>query len=74
VLTCVDGTIVGQTSIARQWQRSIDGGFNWTALGTGTTYTLVAGDVGHLVRVRVTGNNATGSHAEFSAPVGPITT
>jgi hypothetical protein len=58
------------TSFTYQWQRCASDG---TACGditgaTKSTYTLVAGDVGHTVRVAVTGTNADGKATADSEP------
>lgn len=63
-LTTTNGTYTGSPvdSYTYQWQRSTDGGTNWTSIGTNaTTYVLVSADSGNLVRCRVTAQNAFGS-------------
>lgn len=63
-LTTTNGTYTGSPvdSYTYQWQRSTDGGTNWTSIGTNaTTYVLVTADAGNLVRCRVTAQNAFGS-------------
>jgi hypothetical protein len=62
-LTASTGGWTNATTYAFQWQRRVDG--VWTAISgaTGDTYVPVAGDVAHLLRVRVIASNATGSSA-----------
>jgi hypothetical protein len=70
-LTATQGTWSNTpTSFTYQWQRCASDG---TACGditgaTKSTYTLVAGDVGHTVRVAVTGTNADGKATADSEP------
>jgi hypothetical protein len=61
-------------SYAYQWQSSSDGGSTWSNISgaAGTTYTLSASDLGHLVRVSVTAVNTYGSVTSNSAGIGPI--
>jgi hypothetical protein len=57
------------TSYTRQWQSN---GVNIPG-ATATSYTVQASDVGNLIRVVVTGINASGSGTANSNTVGPIT-
>ena len=57
------------TAYAYRWQRCAADGTGCGGIGAnGKTYTLVAADVDHTVRVRVTASNASGSATEFSRP------
>jgi hypothetical protein len=52
---------------AYRWQRCNADGTSCVGIGaTGKTYTLVAADVDHTMRVRVTASNASGSATAFS--------
>lgn len=69
-LTAGDGTWSnGPTSFSYQWQRcASDGtGCGDLAAASAKTYVLVAGDVGHTVRVVVTASNADGKASATSA-------
>jgi hypothetical protein len=69
-LTAAEGTWSNSpTSFTYQWQRcASDGtGCGDLAAATSKTYTLVAGDVGHTVRVVVTASNADGKASATSA-------
>jgi hypothetical protein len=68
-LTARPGTWSGLPTFAYQWQRSSDGGLTWVAIyrARNVRYTLVAADVGRLVRVLVTARNAYGSATAASA-------
>jgi len=59
-----------------QWQRSTDNGSTWSNLSTGTTYTVVSGDVGNLLRVRITATNsdgpATANSNNFTIPAATV--
>ena len=70
VLTADDGTWTGEPApvITRQWQKD---GVNISG-ATGTTYTILVGDVGSDIRVVVTGTNTHGATSINSAEVGPI--
>jgi hypothetical protein len=62
VLTVQDGYYSGFPipTIARKWQFSTDSGVTWNDYAppeTGTTYTIVTGDVGRLIRVFETATN-----------------
>ncbi|MBE2315655.1 S8 family serine peptidase [Solirubrobacter sp. CPCC 204708] len=58
-----------------QWQRSTDNGTTWSSIegATRTTYTLVAADVGAIVRLRVTAANAEGTENAVSLPTAAVT-
>ena len=81
VLTVTDGTWTGATpmTFGYQWETSTDG-LNWTdGTGSGATtasYTVGAGETGHLIRARVTATNARGSLAVASRAIAgsPATT
>lgn len=63
-LTTDNGTWTGSpTSYAYDWLRCNTGGASCTSAPNGTqkTYTLITGDRGHTMRVRVTATNADGS-------------
>jgi hypothetical protein len=61
------------TSFTYRWQRCGADGTGCAGIGaTGKTYTLVAADVDHTVRVRVTAANADGSSTAFSKPTDVI--
>src|SRR5690348_16328895 len=70
-LTASDGTWSNSpTSFSYQWQRC---GSDATGCGditgaTSKTYVAVTGDVGHTLRVVVTGSNADGKASANSAP------
>ena len=55
----------GTDSLAIEWLRCDNAGC--TAVGAGATRTLVAADVGHRIRIRVTATNAGGSATATSA-------
>jgi len=66
VLSCFVGTWSGfpVPTYAYNWQRSTDNGATWSNYSptqTGSTYTLVSGDVGNDVRCQVTATNAIGN-------------
>lgn len=70
VLTYTPGTWSGYPTptITRNWQRdSVD-----IAGATGTTYTLQAADVGHIIRVREQAVNASGTVNAYSSGTGSI--
>ncbi len=78
-LTAANGTWSNApTSYAHQWLRCNSGGNNCAVVANGTqqTYTLVAADAGHTMRVKVTATNADGSASAQSAQtavVAPLT-
>jgi hypothetical protein len=67
------GTWSGTTPISftEQWERCRSSCSNITR-ATGTTYTLVAADLGARVRVVVTASNSVGSAQASSSEVGPV--
>jgi hypothetical protein len=70
-LTSVNGSWAGTASItyARQWKRCNSAGASCTAVSgaTGTTYTLVAADVGFTVKATWTATNSLGSASADTA-------
>jgi hypothetical protein len=64
------------TSYAYQWQdcNATGGGCASIAGATASSYKLVAGDVGHTVRVVVTASNASGSTSASSAATAVVVT
>ncbi|HEU5032285.1 MAG TPA: hypothetical protein VFV01_45710 [Spirillospora sp.] len=74
-LTATDGTWANSpTSFTYQWQRCASDGTacgDITA-GTAKTYVPTNGDVGHALRVVVTGVNADGRSSATSAPTEPV--
>ena len=75
-LTVKPGNWSGATpiTITHQWQQCDSGGTGCTAISgaTGTTYVLVAGDVGKTIRVLESAQNADGSAQAFSAPTAVV--
>jgi hypothetical protein len=74
-LTANDGTWANSpTSFTYQWQRCASDGRSCGDItaGTSKTYTPATGDVGHALRVVVTGVNADGKTAATSAATEPI--
>src|SRR5579859_4484240 len=70
-LTASDGTWSNSpTSFSYQWQRCGSDGTGCGDItgGTSKTYAVVTGDVGHTLRVVVTGSNTDGKAAANSAP------
>ena len=74
VLTTTNGTWTDSPTYARQWKSSPDGDGPWTNIAgaTGTTYTLLIGDVGKSIRCDVTATNTNGSSTAVSNVVGPV--
>jgi hypothetical protein len=76
-LTASSGTWAGDQPIVftYQWQRCNSAGANCVAIPneTGSTYTVVAADVGNTLRVAVTGTNASGSGTAISQPTAVVT-
>lgn len=70
VLTVTNGTWTGNPSptFTRQWRR---GAAN-IASATGTTYTLVADDVGQNITCVVTATNSVGTETATSNSIGPV--
>ena len=64
------GTGTAPITYAYQWRRCDSDGANCADIAgaTGSTYDLVAADVGHAMRVRVTATNAAGSVTADSRP------
>ena len=74
-LTANDGTWSNSpTSFTYQWQRCASDGRSCGDITAGTTKTYVptTGDVGHALRVVVTGVNADGRSSATSAPTDPV--
>jgi hypothetical protein len=74
-LTAENGTWTNvPTSFAYQWQRCNKAGNNCSNVGGATqkTYTLVAADGGHAMRVTVTATNADASGSARSAQTVPV--
>ena len=63
------------TGFAYQWRRCDTAGANCAniAAATGSSYLLVAGDVGSTIRVEVTASNGAGSTAATSAATATVT-
>jgi hypothetical protein len=72
-LTLSAGTWTGTAPItyAYSWRRCPTTG-TCTTVGTGTTYTLTAADVGKLIQGVVTATNAAGTRQSASASIGPV--
>ncbi len=73
LLTATQGTWSNNpSSFAYQWQRCDSGGANCADIAgaTNSTYTLVAGDVGSTIRVKVTATNPSGSTSGNVQPDG----
>ncbi|MCW2984051.1 MAG: hypothetical protein JWR63_1621, partial [Conexibacter sp.] len=60
------------TSYVYQWQRKVAGSYVDIAGATSKTYVVDAADAGTTVRSKVTGTNADGSAAGFSAPTAAV--
>ena len=74
-LSTTNGSWSGNpTAYAYTWQDCDSAGANCAALSgaTSSSYTLGAGDVGHTIRVVVTGTNASGSTPAASAQTAPV--
>ena len=70
-LTSTTGTWPNTSSgYTYTWQRSADGGTTWTNISgaIASTYVLVAGDVGYLIRSEVTVTTNAGSSTAYSLP------
>lgn len=55
------------TSYSYQWQRGYTATGSWTTVGTSSTYSLTASDVGYHLRLGVTATNARGSTTAYSS-------
>jgi hypothetical protein len=77
-LTATTGTFTGDQPITYtfQWQRCDANGNGCVAItaATAQTYTLVAADLAHTIRVVVTARNAAGTAAATSVPTAAVTT
>ncbi len=74
-LSATTGAWTGATSFAYQWQQCDAGGASCTNIAgaLSSSYPVRTSDVGHTLRVVVTGSNAYGAAAVSSAPTGPVT-
>jgi uncharacterized protein YjdB len=76
-LTSTNGTWSGSTPMtyARQWKRCDAAGTSCSNISgaTGTTYVLVAGDVGSTIRASVTATNTAGGATAQSAQTAVVT-
>jgi len=72
-LTTTNGTWLGSPSFARQWQESANG-LAWSNISgaTGLTIVLAPGQVGNLVRCKVTATASYGDVVVWSNSVGPV--
>ena len=73
VLTAAPGTATGGTApitYATKWQVSADGTSGWTdiASATGTTYTVLAGQLGQYVRALTTATDSTATAQTLALP------
>ena len=68
------GTWVGSPSYSYQWQDCDSSGVNCSNIGgvAGSSYTLADGDIGHTIRVVVTGSNGAGSASATSTQTAPV--
>jgi subtilisin family serine protease len=72
-LTARTGTWTGiGNAYAYQWQRRVSATWTDIAGATGTSYTLVAADVGVQIRVRVTASNPDGTVSAVSAATAAV--
>ncbi len=75
-LTASTGTFTNSPiTYAYQWEDCDSTGANCTSIAgaTSSTYTLVASDAGHTIRVIVTASNSGGSTTSTSAPTAAVT-
>jgi hypothetical protein len=74
VLTAATGTWTGSPTFAYQWLQCNSSGLFCSPISgaTSSTYTTVAGDVGHEIQVLVSGSNASGATQYGSAPTGAV--
>jgi hypothetical protein len=76
-LTANPGTWTGSSiTFSYQWRQCDDAGANCTSItgATGSTYVIASGDVGHTIRVAVTGTDSTGPNTVTSAQTATVTT
>jgi hypothetical protein len=76
-LTANPGTWTGSSiTFTYQWRQCDASGANCTAItgATGNTYVIASGDVGHTIRVDVTGKVGTDSNTVTSAQTATVTT
>jgi hypothetical protein len=76
-LTANPGTWTGSSiTFTYQWRQCDASGANCTTIAgaTGNTYVIASGDVGHTIRVAVTGTDATGPNTVTSAQTATVTT
>jgi hypothetical protein len=75
-LTANPGTWTGSSiTFTYQWRQCDASGANCTTItgATGNTYVISSGDVGHTIRVAVTGTDATGPNTVTSAQTSTVT-
>lgn len=75
VLTSVNGTWTGTgITYTRQWQvaDTLDGTYTDIAAATGTTYTVLIGQLGKFIRAVVTATSSTGANSVASVGRGPV--
>ena len=76
-LTANPGTLTGSSiTFTYQWRQCDAAGANCTSItaATNNTYVIASGDVGHTIRVAVTGTDATGPNTVTSAQTSTVTT
>ena len=76
-LTANPGTWTGSSiTFTYQWRQCDAAGANCTSItaATNNTYVIASGDVGHTIRVAVTGTDATGPNTVTSAQTSTVTT
>jgi hypothetical protein len=73
-LSVSDGTWTGTQpmTFTYSWQRCSSNGSGCSAAGTGTTFTLTAGDVGSWITATVTATNFAGTTTAAAGTVGPV--
>ena len=75
VLTASNGTwLVSPTSFGYQWKDCDSSSANCSTIAgaMASSYTLADSDIGHTIRVEVTGANGAGSASATSAPTAPV--
>jgi hypothetical protein len=75
-LTANPGTWTGSSiTFSYQWRQCDAAGANCTTItgATGSTYVIASGDVGHTLRVAVTGTDTTGPNTVTSAQTAAVT-